>query len=147
MTTTPVVAHQLVLEVDGTALECAVASASLTFAQPAAGGSTPVACGDDVPALPDPGADAGELVTDVFMDWSDTGWSYVLASKGGQVVDFTLSLDTDKPDQATSYTGTLRVPYLGREGWTPKQYQRQSVTWPLVTVNTTPTRYTAPPGP
>lgn len=141
MTTTTVVAAQLILTVDGHDLSCQATDARLVW-NTAASSTIYVGCGTGVPDVPPPDQDLATLTTNMLLDLSDSGWVMSLAGKAGQLVPCVLNLDVDKAGQATTYTGTVRVPNVDRE-WTPNTTQRVDVAWGF-TALTGPTRYTAP---
>jgi hypothetical protein len=102
------------------------------------------ACPDGVVSVPDPNAEGvGTLTVDGLADWTDAGWSMVLANSERDTIPFTLNVDTDDPLNARTWTGEIIVPYQQLE-WGPVG-ELQKVTYEFTLTSITgPTRYTGP---
>lgn len=80
------------------------------------------ACGDTIP--PDRVEDYPARPALSFVhDWSADGVSTALAGNVGETVDLVVDLDTDKPDHARHYVGSVILPPVPDE-WTPGKLQR-----------------------
>lgn len=142
MTAVGIIAHELTLQVGGVAVECQLYSFQLDYADDSAE-KIYTACPGGVVTVPGTDGSIATLTVGLLHDWSDTGASWELAQLAPTTgVSFTLNADTDKPDHARTYTGTLDLPRLP-EDWATRGVQRVELTLP-VTAITGPTRYTAP---
>lgn len=140
MTATGVTANQIVLDIGSAAgVECQVAGWNLAYADDG-GERIYTACPGGVIQVPNADGSVATLTLDLIHDWSATGPSWQLAQLAPAAgVSFTLNADTDKPEQARTYTGTVTLPRIP-EDWVARQVQRSTLTLP-VTVITGPTRY------
>lgn len=139
MTAVGLVAHQLTLTVGGVAMECQLYQFSLTYAADE-GEKIYTACPGGVVTVP---ADDGRVATlsvGMLHDWADSGVSWELAGLApASGIAFTLNADTDKPEQARTYTGTIDLPNIG-EDWATRQVQRVELELPVTSI-VGPTRY------
>lgn len=110
--------------IDGTDYSCQV-----TFFDPGWRDTTPdrtagdlTACGDTLPADTVEDYPARPSIG-LVHDWSPSGVSRALAAAVGQTVDLAVELDTEQPQQARAYVGTVIVPPMPDE-WTPGKLQR-----------------------
>lgn len=141
MPATVTTAGTLTLTFDGNQYSCQIISAAWSFV----GEEIYTGCSPT-----DGAAEAGragdgatwELQLEVLHDWTTTGLSFVLlTATAGEVVEYTLDLDTETATVARSYTGDAVVPRVAEE-WTAGTPERGTITIPVRT--RTAARYTAP---
>lgn len=145
MSATAVIAHELTLQVGGVELACQLYSYRLDYADDT-GEKIYTACPGGVVTVPGADGSVATLTVGLLHDWSAEGASWKLAELAPSTgVAFTLNADTDKADQARTYTGTLDLPRIP-EDWATRGVQRVELALP-VTAITGPTRYTAPAAP
>lgn len=146
---TAVVASQAVItagdDPDVTSLECQLTQYTHEWAEDVSNLTTYyTACPEGTVSVPGAPSTAGVATgtLSLLMDWSDSGWSWKMAALGNTLVSLVVNLDTDKPTQARSYTGTVLMPRIP-ESWIVREAQTGdlAVVWQTCVG---PTRYVAP---